>query len=157
MFPVRDTFIDVNEENISPAEIKNFKKHPCGDAEVHQNGSVDHRGTPHDVGHTGGEKNFSYSITIIKPAFKLRNAKTQIILQFCLGLNKKMLSYRKASFKDALSPPPPLTSLEASLVRCFLFYKTSGGNVFKNIVQNIASLSKKCDVLGFRKSTQKQW
>ena len=44
-----------------------------------------------------------------------------------------------------------LTSLEASLVRCFAFYKTpsktSGGNVFfKNIVQNIASLSKKCDV-----------
>ena len=111
MFPVRDTFIDVNEENISPAEIKNFEKRPYGDAEVHRNGSVDHRGTPHDVGHTGGEKNFSYSITIIKPAFKLRNAKTQIILQFCLGLNKKMLSYRKALLKDSLLPPRPSSPL----------------------------------------------
>ena len=43
-----------------------------------------------------------------------------------------------------------LTSLGASLVRCFAFYKTSsktsGATFFKNIVQNIASLSKKCDV-----------
>ena len=28
MFPVRDTFIDVNEENISPAEIKTLKNVP---------------------------------------------------------------------------------------------------------------------------------
>ena len=43
-----------------------------------------------------------------------------------------------------------LTSLEISLVRCFAFYKTSlktlGTVFFKNIVQNIASLSKKCNV-----------
>ena len=41
-------------------------------------------------------------------------------------------------------------SLEASLVRCFAFYKTSsktsGAMFFRNIVQNIASLSKRCDV-----------
>ena len=39
-----------------------------------------------------------------------------------------------------------LTSLEASLVRCFAFYKALGALFCKNNVQNIASLSKKCDV-----------
>ena len=39
-----------------------------------------------------------------------------------------------------------LTSLEASLVRCFAFYKALGALFCKNNVQNIASLSKKCNV-----------
>ena len=42
-----------------------------------------------------------------------------------------------------------LTLFESSLVQCFAFDKTSskssGAMFLKNIVQNIASLSKKCD------------
>ena len=49
MWPDRDTFIDVNKENIAPAQMKNFEKRPYGDLEVHQYGSVDHRRTPYDV------------------------------------------------------------------------------------------------------------
>ena len=47
--PDRDTYIELNEENIAPQRLKNFKKRPYGDAEVHQTGSVDHRRTPDDV------------------------------------------------------------------------------------------------------------
>ena len=43
-----------------------------------------------------------------------------------------------------------LTLFEASLVQCFAFDKTSskssGAMFLKNIVQNIASLSQKCDL-----------
>ena len=43
-----------------------------------------------------------------------------------------------------------LTLFESSLVQCFAFDKTlsksSGAMFLKNIVQNIASLSKKCDL-----------
>ena len=47
--PDRDTYVELNEENIAPQRLKNFKKRPYGDAEVHQTGSVDHRRTPYDV------------------------------------------------------------------------------------------------------------
>ena len=47
--PDRDTYIELNEENIAPQRLQNFKKRPYGDPEVHQTGSVDHRRTPHDV------------------------------------------------------------------------------------------------------------
>ena len=43
-----------------------------------------------------------------------------------------------------------LTSLQASSLQCFAFYKTAsktwGAMFFKNIVENIAWVSKKCDV-----------
>ena len=59
------------------------------------------------------------------------------------------LIWSKESFLFSLARPASgerLTSLEESLVRCFAFYKALGALFCKNNVQNIASLSKKCDV-----------
>ena len=49
VWPDRDNFIKLNEENIAPEKKINFNKRPYGDAEFHTAGSVDHDNTPYDV------------------------------------------------------------------------------------------------------------
>ena len=87
-------------------------------------------------------------------------------VEFWSSTNADQESCQLSDYPRGMSQGPTvsrggqLTSLEASLVRCSAFYKRSsktlGAMFLKNIVQNIASLSKKCDVLGFRKPTQRQ-
>ena len=49
VWPDRDNFIRVYEENIAPDMRGNFEKRPYGDAEFHTAGSVDPKHTPYDV------------------------------------------------------------------------------------------------------------
>ena len=49
VWPDRDDFITLNEENIVSDHRKNFEKRPYGDAEFHTVGSVNHQNTPYDV------------------------------------------------------------------------------------------------------------
>ena len=49
MWPDRDDFITLNEDNIAPDLKRNFEKRPYGDAEFHTSGSVNPQHTPYDV------------------------------------------------------------------------------------------------------------
>ena len=49
MWPDRDDFIILNEENIAPDLMNNFEKRPYGDSDFHTRDSVNHQNTPYDV------------------------------------------------------------------------------------------------------------
>ena len=49
VWPDRDDFITLNEENMRSDLMRDFVKRPFGDAEVHTSGSVNHQHTPYDV------------------------------------------------------------------------------------------------------------
>jgi len=56
VWPDRDDFIELNEENIAPEKAKNFAKRTYGDIYFHSTGSVDHSRTPYDVLSANREK-----------------------------------------------------------------------------------------------------
>ena len=49
VWPDRDDFITLNEENIAPDLMNNFEKRPYGDSDFHTRDSVNHQNTPYDV------------------------------------------------------------------------------------------------------------
>ena len=49
VWPDRDDFIQINEDNIEEELKKNFEKRPYGDAEYGAKGSVDTKHSPYDV------------------------------------------------------------------------------------------------------------
>ena len=49
MWPDRDDFIEINEENIEPEMRSNFLKRPHGDADFGIKGSVNTEHSPYDV------------------------------------------------------------------------------------------------------------
>ena len=49
VWPDRDDFITLNEDNMLPDQRNNFVKRPAGDADFHTAGSVNSQNTPYDV------------------------------------------------------------------------------------------------------------
>ena len=49
MRPDRDSFIQINEENIDPSMRNNFMKREYGNAEFFTKGTVDTENSPYDV------------------------------------------------------------------------------------------------------------